>query len=68
VLPVGSLISDFAAGAGFIAASIAICGFIGQIKPTLTREEDQEIRVNAVIGGIVGLVFAAATILKSGSW
>ena len=67
MLPVGLVIGDFAAGAGFIAASIAICGFIGQVKPTLAREEDREIRVGAVIGGIVGFVFAVGTILKSGS-
>ena len=40
MLPLGLLVNDAAAGAGFIAASIAICGFLGQIKPALAREED----------------------------
>jgi hypothetical protein len=62
VLPVGSLVSDFATGGGFIAASIAICGFIGQIKPALAREGELEVRAGAGIGGLSGLAFALAVI------
>lgn len=62
MLPFGSLANDAAAGAGFIAASIAICGFIGQIKPALAREEDPTVRSATVIGGMVGLAFAAFVI------
>jgi hypothetical protein len=59
------LISDAATGAGFIAASIAICGFLGQIKPALAREEDSAVRSSTVLGGMLGLTLAVATIVVS---
>ena len=62
MLPIGLLVNDAAAGAGFIAASIAICGFLGQIKPALAREEDRTVRSATVIGGMVGLAFATLVI------
>jgi hypothetical protein len=68
VLPVGSLISDAAAGSGFIAASIAICGFLGQIKPALARKGDQEVRAATGTGGLIGLAFALAIITADLGW
>jgi hypothetical protein len=62
MLPVGSLISDAAAGSGLIAASIAICGFLGQIRPALARKDDQEVRVATGVGGLIGLAVALAII------
>ncbi|HEX7278513.1 MAG TPA: hypothetical protein VF255_02710 [Solirubrobacterales bacterium] len=66
MLPVGSLLNDAIAGSGFIAASIAIGGFIGQVGPTLAREEDRSVRSATTIGGLVGLAVALGmtTILK----
>jgi uncharacterized membrane protein len=65
VLPAATLVIDAATGAGLIAASIAICGFLGQIKPALAREEDSAVRSSTVLGGIFGLVLAVGTIVVS---
>lgn len=67
MLPAGSLLfSDAVAGSGFIAASIAIGGFIGQVGPALAREEDGSIRFAMTIGGLFGLAVALGTIIIQG--
>jgi hypothetical protein len=43
---------------GFLAASIAVGGFLLQALPTLNRRSDQEVRAAAVTGGLVGFFFA----------
>jgi hypothetical protein len=63
VLPIGSIISDAASGVGFIAATIAVCGFLGQVGPALKRQEDEEVRAATVVGGLVGLFAAAAAVI-----
>jgi hypothetical protein len=62
VLPVGSIASDAAFGAGFMAATIAVCGFLGQAPAALMRKDDRTVRALSVIGGLVGFVGAAAII------
>jgi len=59
VLPVGTFISEAASGAGFVAACIAVCGFLMQVRPALAREDDQAVRAATVTGGIVGSLVAA---------
>jgi hypothetical protein len=59
MLPVGSFIGDAASGAGFVAACIAVCGFLMQVRPALAREDDRAVRAATVVGGLVGLVVAA---------
>jgi hypothetical protein len=63
MVPVGSIVSDSASFAGFTAAMIAICGFIGQAKPALSRQDDKEVRAAAVVGGLVGLVAAIVSVV-----
>jgi|GEM_PF-7024025 len=63
VLPVGSIASDFASGVGFIAATIAVRGFPGQASPALMRKDDQTVRALTVVGGLIGFIFATATVL-----
>jgi hypothetical protein len=63
VLPVGSLIGDFASGAGFVAACIAICGFLMQIPPALVKADEKSVRAATVVGGIGGLFLATGLIL-----
>jgi hypothetical protein len=65
VLPVGSFISEAGSGVGFIAAAIAVCGFVGQVVPALTRKDDQAVRAATVIGGLVGLGAASMAIVGS---
>jgi hypothetical protein len=60
VLPVGSVLNDFASGAGFVAACIAICGFLMQVPPALVKADEKSVRAATVVGGIVGLFLAAA--------
>lgn len=62
MLPIGS-ISDAASGVGFIAAAIAVCGFLGQVGPALKRQEDEEVRAATVAGGLFGLVAAAVFVV-----
>jgi hypothetical protein len=60
VLPVGSFIGDATTLAGFLAAMIAVCGFLGQVGPALTRKDDQAVRAATVVGGLFGLAVAVA--------
>jgi hypothetical protein len=62
MLPVGSLVSDFASGAGLVAACIAVCGFLMQIPPALARADDKSVRAATVVGGLAGLLIAVALI------
>jgi hypothetical protein len=69
VVPVGSIISDASSGAGFIAATIAVCGFLGQVWPALTRQDDKAVRAATVVGGLVGLFVAVGIIFVGrGMW
>jgi hypothetical protein len=52
---VGSIIGQFSGIAGFIAACIAIGGFLGHTRPALRRQDDLEVRRATVIGGLWGL-------------
>lgn len=65
MLPVGLTLGEIASGMGFLAASIAVCGFLGQAWPALIRREDPEVRSAMVVGGLIGLFFAGAVIAAS---
>ncbi|HET8814736.1 MAG TPA: hypothetical protein VFM51_07240 [Solirubrobacterales bacterium] len=67
MLPVGSLISDAATGAGFIAASIAIGGFLMQAYPALGKRSDGAVRAATAVGGLIGLIIAIA-VIAAGVW
>jgi hypothetical protein len=67
VLPAGSFVNEVAGSVGFIAASIAVGGFLFQALPTLNRRKDQDIRAAAVSGGLAGF-FIAMAIIAIGSW
>lgn len=53
---------------GLAAATIAVCGFIGQIWPALTRQDEQSVRVATVTGGIFGLALTAAIVTATLLW
>jgi hypothetical protein len=63
VLPVGSLINDFASGAGFVAACIAVFGFLMQVPPALVKADEKAVRAATVVGGLGGLLIAVAAIV-----
>ncbi|HET7509480.1 MAG TPA: hypothetical protein VFJ65_04445 [Solirubrobacterales bacterium] len=65
MVPVGSIVSDAASGVGFIAATIAVCGFLAQAPPALMQKDDQTVRTLTVIGGLIGIVIAVGVILSS---
>jgi hypothetical protein len=67
VLPVGTFVSDAASTVGFLAASIAVGGFLLQVLPTLNRRNEQDVRAAAVTGGLAGF-FIAVAILILGGW
>jgi hypothetical protein len=64
-MAVASLINDSASGAGFLAAAIAVGGFIAHIGPALSGKREERIRQATVIGGIVGLIAAGFVIVLS---
>jgi hypothetical protein len=68
VLPVETFVSDAASGAGYLAATIAIGGFLGQVWPALRRKDERAVRAAAVIGGLFGLGAAALTLAGSSMW
>jgi hypothetical protein len=63
---IASIFSYAAAGVGFMAASIAVGGFIAHVRPTLARQGDRELRFATVVGGLCGLVIAILVIGVSG--
>jgi len=65
MLVVASLMSTAATGAGFAAASIAVCGFLLHVAPALSRESDVKVRRATVIGGLIGFVLAVVVMLLS---
>jgi hypothetical protein len=58
MLAIGSIVSDAATGVGFLAGSIAVGGFIGHLPSILMRQEDEEVALATVAGGVIGLVGA----------
>jgi hypothetical protein len=68
VLPVGSFIGDAASVAGFLAATIAVFGFLGQAGPALRRQGDLEVRAATVVGGLVGFLSAISLLAMSRFW
>lgn len=65
MLPAGTFIGNATSVTGFIAAAIAVCGFLGQAAPALMRKDDQTVRALAVAGGLVGLVIATVLVATS---
>lgn len=63
MLPIGSIVSDVTSGAGLMAASIAVFGFLWQAPAALARKDDQAVRVATVAGGLFGLAIAMAILL-----
>ncbi|MGN6275781.1 MAG: hypothetical protein ACTHNP_07605 [Solirubrobacterales bacterium] len=58
MLPIGSIIGDVTSGAGLMAASIAVFGFLWQAPAALARKDDQAVRVATAAGGLFGLSIA----------
>lgn len=58
MVPVGSIVGDGAAGVGLVAGMIAIGGFLAHAKPVFKRDEESEIRIATVMGGLGGLAIA----------
>jgi hypothetical protein len=57
--------SDVATGAGLMAASIAVFGFLAHVRPALAGADEQELRRATVGGGIGGAAFSALVIVLS---
>jgi glycerol-3-phosphate acyltransferase PlsY len=55
VLPLGSIIDEGAAVTGFMAAAIAVGGFLGHAWPVIRHQDEAAIRVATVVGGLYGL-------------
>lgn len=58
MLPLGSIIEDGATATGFMAAAIAVGGFLGHAGPVLWRQGEPAIRIGTVYGGLCGFVVA----------
>lgn len=65
MLPAGTLINDFASGAGLVAACIAVGGFLMQAPSALGKADDKSVRAATVVGGLAGLFVSVATIAFS---
>ena len=68
MLPVGSLVSSATSVVGFMAAAIAVFGFLWQAPSVLARKEDRSVRAATVIGGLVGFGFAVGTVIVEYMW
>jgi hypothetical protein len=59
------LLNQFAAGAGLMAAGIAVGGFIFHAGPALAKTPEEELRPITVAGGLFGLAVAIFVIVLS---
>ena len=58
-----------AAGAfGFVAAAIAVFGFLGQAPSAIAKKEDAAVRAATVIGGLFGFGLALIIIIVGYVW
>jgi hypothetical protein len=62
MLCTGSIVISAATGLGFMAASIAVGGFLGHIYPLIREKGDRAVALATVIGGIGGLLGSMFTI------
>lgn len=62
---VGALFLDAAAGAGMLAAAIAVGGFLAHAGPTFFGADEKKIREATVVGGLGGLLVALVIIVLS---
>jgi hypothetical protein len=62
---VATLMSDWATGTGFMAAAIAVCGFVAHIRPALSGADEQRLRQATVKGGAVGIMVAVFVMVLS---
>lgn len=62
---VETIAGNAAVGAGFIAAAIAIGGFIAHAGPALAGRDDQALRFATVVGGLAGLTVATIITIVS---
>lgn len=60
-----SIASNAATGTGFVAASIAVLGFLLHAAPALSGAPERRIRKATVAGGLLGFVASFAVILLS---
>jgi hypothetical protein len=59
------LLSQSATIVGLMAGWIAVGGFIGHAWPSLSGGSDDELRRRTTIGGLIGLAFAALTVMSA---
>lgn len=62
---VGSLASSAATGTGFVAASIAVFGFLLHVVPALSGASEATVRRATIAGGILGFGWAMGVMLLS---
>ncbi|HEX5762077.1 MAG TPA: hypothetical protein VFY04_03040 [Solirubrobacterales bacterium] len=65
MLLTASTVSQFAEGSGFIAATIAICGFLAHVPRALSGAEEVALRRATAGGGLIGFVLAVAIVVLS---
>lgn len=68
MIPVGSLISSATGVVGFMAAAIAVFGFLWQAPSALSQKEDRSVRAATVVGGLVGFGFAVVAVMVEYMW
>ncbi|HEX5610945.1 MAG TPA: hypothetical protein VFX45_12735 [Solirubrobacterales bacterium] len=58
-------LGQYAAGAGLLAAGIAVGGFVFAAGPALAGQPEERLRQLTVIGGLFGLAVATLVIVLS---
>jgi uncharacterized protein involved in response to NO len=62
---VATLLDQSATATGFMAAAIAVGGFLAQAVPTLAGRDGRRLRQLTVAGGLWGIVGAVSVIVLS---
>jgi hypothetical protein len=59
---VNSVVLQFATATGFLAAAIAVGGFLAHARPAIAGEVDSVLRRRTAIGGLLGFAVAVSVI------
>ncbi|HEY6550087.1 MAG TPA: hypothetical protein VIY71_02685 [Solirubrobacterales bacterium] len=65
MIAAGAIVSQFATASGFIAATIAVSGFLAHAGPAIVGKDESELRRATAVGGLCGFVSTAVIIAIS---
>lgn len=64
-MPASELITQSATLVGLLAGSIAVGGFLGHVRPSMSGQPDAKLKRDTTVGGLCGIGLAMGLIVLS---